>query len=159
MSNQDNNNPNNLDPKTIQALTSYLEAAQKAKEADNLEEEARLAADVASGVSYNSYKSLQFAIEVEIKRRVSLAMQVTEHSHNLENTISSLRGELEETKRHSQGFSFREWAPIFKFMATAQRIQAIKAIRELTGCGIKEAKYLIDGTWTQELFDFEDRDD
>ena len=41
----------------------------------------------------------------------------------------------------------RKLSTVFSYLATGQKINAIKEMRELTGCGLKEAKDVVEGNF------------
>ena len=41
----------------------------------------------------------------------------------------------------------RKMSTIFSYMASGQKINAIKEVRELFGCGLKEAKDVVEGNF------------
>lgn len=103
-------------------LASFLEAHTKAARLDGL---------------FHAEQSKRFSVE--------------EENHSLKRQVDELKVQLNKAQVMPPEFStdlfLRKLAPIFGAATSGQKIQAIKAVREMTGCGLKEAKDCVEGNY------------
>lgn len=85
--------------------------------------------------------------QAERARRISLE----DESRDLKRQVEELKGQLTKAQNTPPAFNpdwmLRSLSPIFGDVGRGQKIQAIKAVRELTGCGLKEAKDCVEGNF------------
>jgi len=83
----------------------------------------------------------------------SKRMSVEDDNRELRYQVEELRRQVSRLESSSPSFtdeSFRrKLTPIFADVVAGRKIQAIKALREMTHCGLKEAKDCVEGNFTE----------
>lgn len=82
----------------------------------------------------------------------AIGVEATSRLH-LQNKVEELEKSLREATASTSHSSFpgrvmtdlRQWSAIFSYMNAGDKISAIKLLRSMAGCGLKEAKDVIEG--------------
>lgn len=90
---------------------------------------------------------------VETSSHIRLQNKVEELEKSLREATDSMSPALRDAKDSTLPSSFpgramtdlRQWSAIFSYMNAGDKISAIKLLRSMAGCGLKEAKDVIEG--------------